>query len=77
MRELFVILLFFTLVPFSFGQEKDLETQMQKQTIRNTFEKNGSNYIGDDKWDQTFNNISHPLAITGGAFVIGGAITYV
>ena len=34
------------------------------------------NLSGDGEFD-IFNNLSHPLAITGGFFVLGGAATYI
>jgi hypothetical protein len=43
--------------------------------------KNGGDYKGlgglDKKQHQAFNNISHPLSITGGILTLGGAALYV
>ena len=33
--------------------------------------------IHDDNWDRMFNNLGHPMAITGSALVLGGAGTYI
>lgn len=46
------------------------------QVVDNPY-NNNRQLKGTEDYDDLFNNIDHPLAITGGILTLGGAITYI
>ena len=66
---------FFIIISPIFGQT--LEEKMQQQSAQNKFNNQSNIATNDDEWEKMFNNLSHPLAITGGILTLGGAGLYV
>jgi hypothetical protein len=74
------ILLGFTAIllsTFSIAQDNSFDNQIEQHGNNNQMANQTNTEIGGDEWNQTFNNLNHPLAITGGILTLAGAGTYI